>query len=265
LDESTRNLVIKRIELTMDGILHRRVVKDPFDSNSNLETNPFGARLVPEEIWKGSKFERSFVTSLGQGVFEQIGKIIAEDAGLYAENQRVTLGEVDSGKKEKIDEILRELRDSKRYDRRPNWELELEEISSINTGELVELSVTSDLYIRRETGEEELYSFKTAKPNLDQTEKAKRDMFELLAMDSRRKVFFALPHNPMGEANPYEYKPPFKIFDMINDPSVLIGCKLWDHIGGAGTYTELLDIFQEAGVPYIPKIKNEYLKIGDSN
>jgi hypothetical protein len=265
LDELTKSLVKKQIETVMDRVISRRITEEPFDSKNNLEENPFGARLVPEEIWKGSKFERSFVTSLGQGVFEQIGKIIAEGTGDFAENQHITLGKIDKGREEKIEAILRELRDSKRYKRKPDWKLELEEILSVNSEKTVDIKVNSDLYIKRQTGKEEFYSFKTAKPNLDQTERAKRDMFELWAMNPHRKVFFALPHNPMGEGREYNYQPPFKIFDMVNDPCVLIGSRLWDTIGGTGTYKELLDLFEEVGKLYIPTIKTQYLKIGDSN
>ncbi|MFK3938002.1 TdeIII family type II restriction endonuclease [Alkalihalobacillus sp. NPDC078783] len=62
----------------MERLINRRVNIEPFDEKEIEAKNPFGFRLVPVEVWKGSKFERSFVTILGQGIFEQIAKIIAE-------------------------------------------------------------------------------------------------------------------------------------------------------------------------------------------
>lgn len=258
-------LIKLQIITVMDRILKRRVIDEPFSSIENLSQNPFGARLVPEEIWKGAKFERSFVTSLGQGVFEQIGKIIAEGTGSYATNQHPTVGKVSKAKREKIEQILRELRNSKTSKRYPKWESELEEIRSESDEELVTITINSDLYIKRPSGQEEFYSFKTAKPNIDQTERAKRDMLELWAINEKSKVFFGLPHNPYGEGNTYAYTPPFKIFDMVNDPCVLIGSELWDAIGGEGTYTQLLEIFKEVGSDYKVRIMREYLGIEEGN
>ena len=125
-----------------------------------------------------------------------------------------------------------------------------------------EVSVVSDLYIARTNGSEEYYSFKTVKPNLDQTEIAKKDMLLLLAGNSDRKVFFALPFNPAGEGNQYRkagHTIPFRIFDMDKDPCVLIGAKLWNQIGqDENTYKQLLGIFEGVGERTRNRIEREY-------
>ena len=83
----------------MERIIKRRVETEPFNDLDIENNNPFGYRLVPMEIWKGAKFERSFVTSLGQKTFEQLAKIIAEGTGAFAENQHeeiITINEYKS-------------------------------------------------------------------------------------------------------------------------------------------------------------------------
>ena len=133
-----------------------------------------------------------------------------------------------------------------------------------NNNSFGEFQVLSDLYICRPDGTEEFYSFKTVKPNLDQTEIAKKDMLLLLADDSEREVYFALPYNPAGEGHPYRecrHDFPFRLFNMDNDACVLIGAKLWDKIGGHGTYDELLMLFEEVGTLYSERIKKEYFGI----
>ena len=81
-----------------------------FHPRYGFQNNPFGYRLVPVEVWKGSKFERSFVTSLGQGIFEQIAKIIAEGSGAEAKNQYVKEINLNTWQIEQIDSILKKQR-----------------------------------------------------------------------------------------------------------------------------------------------------------
>src|SRR5699024_12013814 len=82
--------------------------------SSIFRNNPFGARLVPIEVWKGSKFERSFVTSLGQGVYEQLARIIAEGSGaIKVENQYVQTLEINTFRNSRIEDILKKQRQSK--------------------------------------------------------------------------------------------------------------------------------------------------------
>ena len=45
--------------------LNRRTVTEPWNESVERANKPFHFALVPAEVWKGSKFERSFTTSLG--------------------------------------------------------------------------------------------------------------------------------------------------------------------------------------------------------
>lgn len=246
----------------MDKIIERRVITEPFDETEIEKKNPFGYLLVPIEIWKGSKFERSFVTSLGQKTFEQLAKAIAKGSGAIAENQYRECITINTWRKEKIDEILAAQRQSLRE---PNWEEEVSEILSLMNNRYEDIHVVFDLYIKRPDNKEEFYSMKTVKPNLDQTEVAKRDMLYMKSAKENCEVYFALPYNPAGENGNYKdiHSIPYRLFDMDEDECVLIGSDFWNKVGNdENTYSQLLDIFKELGSKYSEIIKKDYLGLG---
>lgn len=226
-----------------------RTVEDTIERLKNNEQTlrPFHEKLLTKNILTASSFERSFSTSFGQRTLEQLPVLVAKDKGYLAENSRRTTGLVYVSQMDEINKICEDLRnrDSKRI---KNWSQEMNSIISLNEGKKTHIAVISDLWIKK-NNQECFYSLKTVKPNIDQTEKAKNDMLKLKALNSNYEVYFALAYNPYGEnKSDYSWNQPFTIFDMHNDPCVLIGKEYWDSIGGLGTYEELLDICSEVGV-----------------
>lgn len=261
MNTDTKKNIEDLVSKMMERIIDKRINKEPFKEEDIERANPFGFRLVPIEIWKSSKFERSFVTSLGQAVFEQVAKIIAEGTGAYAENQHDENLTINTWRQEKIDELIKSHRSSEKT---PCWEEEVSEILSLSNNKYEDLKVKFDLYIRRADGKEEFYSLKTVKPNLDQTEIAKRDMLYTKACKESSEVYFALPFNPAGEGNDYRkvHSIPYKIFDMDNDESVLIGAEFWNKVGqDPNTFNELIEVFEKVGQKYSNIIRKDYLGI----
>ncbi|MDH2879434.1 TdeIII family type II restriction endonuclease [Bacillus cytotoxicus] len=264
MNEQTKQRIREHLSTVMERLIQKRTVDEPFLETDIERNNPFGYYLVPIEVWKGAKFERSFVTSLGQGILEQLGKIIAEGTGATAINQYDTVMTINTWRIEKIEEILKSQRGKGKNQKSPNWDEEVKEILALENQRFEEVTVKSDLYIRRQDGREEYYSFKTVKPNLDQTETAKRDMLYLKSGNPDCEPYFALPFNPAGEGNLYSQarKMPYKLFNMDEDPSVLIGAAMWNKIGDCeNTYDELIQIFKEVGEVYSRRIRTEYLGV----
>ncbi len=255
---------MEHIKKAMDEKIYRLTVDNPFDSNEVERKNPFGFRLVPAEVWKGSKFERSFVTTLGQGIFEQVAKIIAEGSGAFAENQHQRDIKINTFQRDTIDNIVAEQRRSKGRGKTvsPDLHSELEQLRNLSIPSQVPISTISDLYIRRSNGDEEFYSFKTVKPNLDQSAEAKRVLLSLRTANDQFSSYFALPYNPAGEGESYikaKHTYPRRLFDMDDRDFVLIGSSLWNKIGDDfNTFEELLDIFSEAGQISSERIRREY-------
>lgn len=259
MDIKAKKLIEELLSDVMKTVIKKRTVTEPFNINDIECENPFGYRLVPIEIWKGSKFERSFVTTLGQRVFEQIAKIIAECSGAYAENQHSRVLTINTWRTEKIDEIISMHRSNSR---KPDWQNEIKDILSLENNRHQDVKVNFDLYIKRPNNIEEFYSIKTVKPNLDQTEIAKRDMMRIKSAIENCETYFALPFNPAGEGGFYKSKHaiPYKIFNMDEDECVLIGSAFWNNVGKDNkTYDELLEVFEKVGKIYMPKIRKNYL------
>ena len=64
------------ISIMMDKVLNNVLVKDPFIKEKHHSSKPLYAALVPDEIFKGSHFERRFVTPFG-GVWERLAQVVA--------------------------------------------------------------------------------------------------------------------------------------------------------------------------------------------
>lgn len=225
-------------------ILHRCIDRAIKRVSTDKTYRPFHEALLTKELVAASALERSFSTSFGQGPIEEISEILAIATGAESERQKETRVNVNKGAVDEIDRILSALRSG---DSSPNWKKEVSRIQAFTKGDFVQKRVLSDLWFKR--GAVETYiSIKTVKPNIDQTEIAKKDMLLLKAHDKKYQTFLGLYYNPGGpQRKDYNWSVPSKIFDMINDDSVLIGQEYWDLVGGKGTYTALLDIFGEVG------------------
>ena len=205
---------------------------------------PFHEALLTKELINAASFERSFSTSFGQGPIEEISKLIAEEDGSLCERQKDTMVNVNKGAIDEIERITSSLRANNLT---PNWKKETERINAFMKGDFVVRKVRSDLWIKRKN-EEIFISIKTVKPNIDQTEIAKKDMLLLKAHDKNFSPYLALYYNPGGEKKvDYNWTMPFKIFNMHKDECILIGEEYWDYIGKKGTYKDLLAIFEEVG------------------
>ncbi|MYJ55171.1 MAG: TdeIII family type II restriction endonuclease, partial [Rhodothermaceae bacterium] len=100
-------------------------------------------------------------------------------------------------------------------------------------------------------------------PNSDQTKVSKEKIFKLLAMDPChvKNAYYALPYNPYGAKEDYQWSFPERWFNMQKDPVVLIGDEFWEKIGGVGTYKAFIDAVNEIGKEYRDRIYREYLGI----
>ena len=106
-----------------------------------------------------------------------------------------------------------------------------------------------------------MFEIKAPQPNSDQTKVSKEKLLKLYAMDPPQVngAYFALPYNPYGKREDYDWNFPMRWFDMHSDPCVLIGDGLWDKVGGEGTYEVFVAIVQELGEAYHKRIYEEYL------
>jgi hypothetical protein len=250
----------KEITEIISNQMERIITRVTFDSKKHQQERPFHAALVPIEIWKGAKFERSFVTSLGQTVFEKIAVVIAKDHYQEAIRNYRLEGEITQGELAYIEKLLRELEHRNQQPRTPDWEEELEELKKAIRGSKQKVTVIADLYVQ--TAEKELFfEIKSSKPNADQSKVSKEKLLKIQAIKKKEPVetFFALMDNPYGTKENYGWAHPKRYFDMNQSNCVLIGKEFWDYLGGNGTWEQLIELFEKVGKIYKKRINEEYL------
>jgi hypothetical protein len=252
-------IVIKKL---MDKVIERVLVSDPFVSDEHKAKKPLYAALVPDEIFKGSHFERRFVTPFGS-VWEELAVITAiTGLGLGEKGYRID-GLVNQGRLKRIQEILNRLEHGVKGKSRikPNWDEEIKYILA-GTGENIPTSVICDVYAEnKDSGERLAFELKAPLPNSDQTKVSKEKILKLYSMHPAKidEAYYALPYNPYGEKKDYNWSFPGRWFDMQNDSSVLIGKEFWEKIGGTGTYQAFIDAVNEIGPDYKDRIYREFL------
>lgn len=235
------NITIKK-EITdiLQGCVDRAINRVKKDKTYR----PFHQALLTRKLVAASTFERSFSTSFGQGPIEEISQILAIANGAESIRQKETMVNVNKGAVDEIERILSSLRSG---ESRPNWKKEITKVNAYGKGDYVVRRIISDLWIKRKKSEL-FISIKTVKPNIDQTEIVKKDMLLLKSHNPKYEPFLGLYYNPGGPLrSDYNWSIPSKIFNMIEDPCVLIGQEYWDFIGGKGSYISLLKIFEKVG------------------
>lgn len=253
------------IKSMMDRIMHKVLIEDPFIKEDHRAKKPLYAALVPDEIFKGSHFERRFVTPFGDA-WEKLA-IVAANQGLgYGVARHNVTGKINAERLRRIQEILNSLEHPEGGKRRvkPNWNAELKYILEGKSGDLIPTTVVCDVYAE-DKRKDKKYTFelKAPLPNSDQTKVSKEKLLKLYSMDPMQidSAYYALPYNPYGRRVDYAWSFPARWFDMRNDEVVLIGDEFWEKIGGIGTYKAFIKAVNEIGRDYKDRIYREFLGI----
>lgn len=253
------------IKSMMDRVMDKVLVIDPFIKEDHHAKRPLYAALVPDEIFKGSHFERRFVTPFGN-VWESLAVVAAKTGlGFGTTNYPIT-GVINSERLRRITETLNKLEHSSsdKLRVRPDWDTELKYILEGESEELIPLTVICDVYAESKA-ESKKYAFelKAPLPNSDQTKVSKEKILKLYSMENPQidDAFYALPYNPYGLRKDYAWSFPARWFNMREDKAVLIGDEFWEKIGGTGTYKAFIEAINEIGAVYKERIYREFLGI----
>jgi type II restriction enzyme len=134
------------------------------------------------------------------------------------------------------------------------------------TGKLNKLKpIKIDLFIENNHGEQFLFDLKTVKPNKGDFQKFKRTLLEWagIALTQNAKVkihtIIAIPYNPFAP-NPYQTWTMKGMIDVKHE--LKVAEEFWNFLGGDGTYNELLDCFENAGIELRSEINEYFGKFG---
>jgi len=252
------------IQTLMNRVLEKVLYKEPFIAEEHRAKRPLYAALVPDEIFKGSHFERRFVTPFG-GVWEKLAKVALTTGLGKCELQKTINGNVPKDRLARIAEVLNRLEHTPKGEKKikPDWNKELKYILE-GAGELIPTIVVADVFAENEeTGEKYAFELKAPLPNSDQCKVSKEKILKLYAMQPRliSDAYFALPYNPYGKKEDYVWSYPARWFNMKEDKVVLIGNEFWDLIGGIGTYQLFISEVNKLGKEYRERIYIEYLGV----
>jgi hypothetical protein len=260
----TQKSVTEVIENMMEKVLDNVLINDPFKADEHRAKKPLYASLVPDEIFKGSHFERRFVTPFGK-VWEKLAESVAINYHKDCHVGKKIVGEVGQERLRRIQEVLNDLEHKRKGlpKKSPDWSNELKYILE-GGGTKIPTEVVCDIFIdSKKTSQKYAFELKAPLPNSDQTKVSKEKMFKLLSMEPIKVnyAFYALPYNPYGKKEDYNWAFPMRWFDMHSDESVLIGEEFWDLVGGVGTYSKFIREVNLLGKHYRERIYREFLGI----
>jgi hypothetical protein len=266
--EQMKAAIQKVIQDMMDNIMEKVLITDPFISEEHRAKNPLYAALVPDEIFKGSHFERRFVTPFGKA-WEKLAVVAAEYGLGYGTLNHTLRGQIKRGRMQRITEVLNRLEHPLKGQERtqPNWHQELKYILA-GRGKYLPVTIVCDVYAEdRSNNQRYAFELKAPLPNSDQTKVSKEKLLKLYSMEPPQvdEAYFALPYNPYGCREDYRWSFPARWFDMKQDEVVLIGDELWEKLGGTGTYQTFVEAINELGQEYKERIYREFLGIEAPN
>lgn len=263
-DKKMKMAIQSVITMMMERVMNKVLVEDPFIKEEHRAQKPLYAALVPDEIFKGSHFERRFVTPFGK-VWEMLAVVAAEEGLGYGVANHSITGTVKTERLRRITQILNSLEhpEKGKMKVRPDWDKELTYVLE-GGGEDIPVIVICDVYAK-DTANNKSYAFelKAPLPNSDQTKVSKEKILKLYSMDPLQidGAYYALPYNPYGRREDYNWSFPARWFNMKEDEVVLIGDEFWEKIGGMGTYQSFINAVNEIGVEYKNRIYREFLGI----
>jgi hypothetical protein len=261
LDEATK----AELRTVTDGFFERPLEKaSGFDWEEFKRNEAFKAIMMPSPLfWVLANFERSFTQKLGQQMYEEFGRAVADTNPRVgkAKTQHACTGlELTNAEENAIETIISGLDG----EREPNWDAEMEELLAVDTqGDGLKSigSITWDLWVEDfADGRPLAAEIKTPKPNRDQTMESKRQMLKTVAAYKHRAeptpiTRYVFPFNPYGSLEEYQWWPPQDFFDVQESDGMLVAGDFWDAIGGPNTMEGLFNFLLEESEGNIEKLK----------
>jgi len=248
---------IKRIENTVKESLRKKFqTYNPETSNM-----PFHYRLLGRDRMALFSFIHSLNTTFGTSIFEPVAENLASLNFQFARKQYVVGDSISEQAQSEIQSIINDLTVGKN----PNKIYEIERIRRVcNKGTMNKLkTVKVDLFVQSPDGTAHLFDLKTAKPNISNFKDFKRTLLEWIAIflaqkpNAKVNSYIAIPYNPY-EPKPYERWTLKGMLDLDNE--LKVAEEFWDFLGNDGTYSELLNCFERAGIELRSEIDKYFQK-----
>jgi type II restriction enzyme len=223
---------------------------------------PFHSRLLGKDRMALFSFIHSLNTNFGTTIFEPVAKTIASANFQSASSQQVAGSKISSEAFLVLEHIMNGLTTATTN---PDKPLEIDLIRAVcQKGEMRTVHLTKvDIKLVSQSGEVYLFDIKTAKPNVGGFKEFKRTLLQwvaaFLADNPKADIqsLIAIPYNPY-EPKPYSRWTMRGMLDLPNE--LKVANEFWDFLGGEGTYTQLLDIFEKVGIELRQEIDDYFAR-----
>lgn len=220
---------------------------------------PFHFRLLGKDRMALYSFVQSLNTTFGTSIFEPVAVALAQANFVKAKAQFVVGNQISAGAQLEIQNIINALSTGVSSDKAS----ELERLRrAAQSGQMNTLkTVKVDLFVEDDAGKKVFFDLKTAKPNTSNFKDFKRTLLEWAAIAmaenplAQVSTLIAIPYNPY-HPEPYQR---WTMKGMLDLPAELkVAEEFWDFLGGDGTYQDLLDCFERAGMELRSEIDNRF-------
>ena len=227
--------------------------------NPEPASMPFHTRLLGKDRMALFSFIHSLNTNFGTSIFEPVAKALASTNFQSALSQQVAGIQISSEAHNVIQNIMDNLATA---NSNPDKPIEIEALRAVcQQGQMRKVKLTKvDIKLIAHDGTIYLFDIKTAKPNAGGFKEFKRTLLEWVAAaladnpSANVQTIIAIPYNPY-DPQPYNRWTMRGMLDLRNE--LKVAEEFWDFLAGEGTYIDLLDCFEKAGIDLRPEI-DEY-------
>lgn len=225
------------------------------------ENMPFHFRLLGKDRMALFSFIQSLNTTFGISIYEPVARELAKETFKEVHTQYELGNIITQGAQNEIQKIMNDLSVGGDV----NKQEETERIRKVaQSGEENKLkSVKVDLFLVSKTDEFFMFDLKTVKPNKGDFISYKRNMLEWLAVyfyqhpKAKANTLISIPYNPY-EPKPYARWTMKGMLDLKKE--VMVAEEFWDFLSGAGTYNDMLDCFEKAGIELRPEVDDYFAR-----
>ena len=230
--------------------------------NPEPASMPFHFRLLGKDRMALYSFMHSLSTNFGTSIFEPVAKSLAQLNFSNVQLQQKAGTQISSEAQRVIQNIMDNLATAVAI---PNKQNEIQAIRNVcQKGEMKTVKPTKiDLKVVGKDNTIYLFDIKTAKPNAGGFKEFKRTLLEWVAVVLAEnpnvdiKTLIAIPYNPY---EPQQYNR-WTMRGMLDlEQELKVADEFWDFLGGQGSYEELLDCFEKAGIELRPEIDAFFAK-----
>lgn len=235
----------KHIVETIKNCLRRKF------QNYKPETDnmPFHFGLLGRDRMALFSFIQSLNTTFGTSIYEPVAKELAKGFFKEVHSQFVLGNIITQDAQNEIQKIMNDLSVGGDV----NKDEEIKRIRKVaQTGELNKLkSVKVDLFLVSQDDEIFMFDLKTVKGNTTNFVSFKRILLEWLAIyfyqfpEAKVNTLISIPYNPY-EPKPYKRWTMKGMLDLKKE--VKVAEEFWDFLSGEGSYLDLLNCFEQAGI-----------------